>query len=288
MKKILERKSMKTILMCEPNSFAVNYDINPWMSSSIGKVDKNKAHQQWKDLSKKIKDVGHKVVVMHNQPEELPDLVFTANAALTINNHALISNFACVERQAESTIYSEYISGLGLKIDNYFVHNDIYFEGAGDALLEKNKNILVLGYGFRTSRLAKEYVQEWLKMVSYNTKLMQVELINPNYYHLDTCFCPLDNGYVLYYPGAFSEKSNNELKDTFQNKLISVSEEDASFFACNAVSLDNCLILNRASTSLQKKLNSLDITVVETPLNQYMLSGGSAKCLTLELSLKVI
>lgn len=279
---------MKTILMCEPNSFAVNYDINPWMSSSIGKVDKNMAYQQWKDLSQKIKGLGHRVVVMHNQPEELPDLVFTANAALTINNHALIASFACVERQAESAIYSEYISGLGLKVDNYFVHNDIYFEGAGDALLEKNKNILVLGYGFRTNKLAKEYVQEWLKMVSSNTKLMQVELINPNYYHLDTCFCPLDNGYVLYYPGAFSEKSNNELKDVFQNKLIAVSEEDASFFACNAVSLNNYLILNKASAGLQKKLNSLDITVVETPLNQYMLSGGSAKCLTLELSLNVI
>lgn len=278
---------MKTILMCEPKGFAVNYEINPWMNSNIGKVDHKLAYTQWESLYNNIVAGGNKVVVMRNQPSNLPDLVFTANAALTINNHALISNFACVERQPESLIYSEFISGLGLKVDNYFVHNEIFFEGAGDALLEKHKNILVLGYGFRTNKNAKEYVQEWLKMVSPNTKLLHAELINPNFYHLDTCFCPLDNGYVLYYPGAFSETTNEEFQEKFAEKLIALNEQDAALFGCNAVSVDSKLYLNEVSQNLQNKLNSLDINVIASSLNQYMLSGGSAKCLTLELSLKV-
>jgi N-dimethylarginine dimethylaminohydrolase len=30
---------MKKILMCDPQFFGVTYDINPWMSANIGKVD---------------------------------------------------------------------------------------------------------------------------------------------------------------------------------------------------------------------------------------------------------
>lgn len=275
---------MKTFLMCEPKAFAVNYEINPWMSSNIGKVNYQLAYDQWKSLYNQIKSAGAEVLVMREQPKNLPDLVFTANAALTINGQALVSHFACKERQPESVIYSEFLKSVGLKVDNCFIENNIYFEGAGDALLEKKKNILVLGYGFRTSKQAKFHVEKFLNKVSRETKLLHAELINPNFYHLDTCFCPLDNGYVLYYPGAFSEQTVESFKEIFQDKLIPLSKEDASDFGCNAVSVGNILILNKASRDLKNKLGLLDIAVIENSLTQYMLSGGSSKCLTLELS----
>lgn len=278
---------MKTILMCEPKAFAVNYEINPWMNSNIGKVEYQTAYQQWEALYNKIKNTGAEVVVMRNQPKNLPDLVFTANAALIVNNHALISHFACLERQPESPIYSQFLEEVGLKSDNYFVDNNIYFEGAGDALLEKETNVLVLGYGFRTSKEAYGYVREFLNNVSRETTLLHAELVNPSFYHLDTCFCPLDNGYVLYYPGAFSQKTINAFQNTFGDKLIPLCEEDADAFGGNAVSLGNTLILNKASRHLKNQLNMLDINVVESTLDQYMLSGGSAKCLTLDLSLTI-
>lgn len=277
---------MKTFLMCEPKSFAVTYEINPWMNSNIGKVNHDLAYEQWTSLCNKIKNTGAKVVVMRNQPEKLPDLVFTANAALIINNHALISHFACLERQPESKIYSEFLKELGFQVDNFFIKQNIYFEGAGDALLEKEKNILVLGYGFRTSKNAYEYVKDFLSKVSPETKILHAELVNPSFYHLDTCFCPLDNGYILYYPGAFSEKTNNDFKQYFGSKLIPLLKEDADNFGCNAVSIGKILVLNSASDELKNKLNQVGITIVENPLNQYMLSGGSSKCLTLELSLR--
>jgi N-dimethylarginine dimethylaminohydrolase len=278
---------MKKFLMCEPRAFAVNYEINPWMNSNIGKVNYELAYEQWKSLYNKIKNSGAEVLVMKEQPENLPDLVFTANAALTINGHALISHFACKERQPESPIYSEFLDKSGLKSDNYFIDNNIYFEGAGDALLEKHKNILVLGYGFRTSKEAYGYVKQFLTKVSSETKLLHAELINPNFYHLDTCFCPLDNGYVLYYPGAFSERTIKEFKEAFGDRLIALSKEDADAFGCNAVSIGNVLVLNKVSKDLKNKLGLLEITVIENSLSQYMLSGGSSKCLTLELSQKI-
>jgi len=278
---------MKTILMCEPKAFAVNYEINPWMNFNIGKVNYFVAYKQWENLYKILQNLNVNLVVMRNQPKDLPDLVFTANAALVINGNALISHFAYKERQSESILYNDFLRTLQFKTDTYFIDNDIYFEGAGDALLEKHKNILVLGYGFRTEKKAYNYVKNFLEKVSPKTELIHAELINPDFYHLDTCFCPLDNGYIIYYPEAFSKKTLNEFNKKFENKLIPLSKEDAMLFGCNAVSVDNNLVLNKASKELKTKLQNIGVKVLESSLDQYILSGGSAKCLTLELSLLV-
>lgn len=277
---------MKKILMCFPEEFGVNYEINPWMNSNIGKVNYKLAIEQWGKLYNHLLNLGVDVIVIKNQPENLPDLVFTANAALTINNHALIANFECNERKPESKIYSDFIKRLGLSVDNFFIKNKISFEGAGDALYEKHNDTLVLAYGFRTNKNAYSYVKQFFKKVSHTTKLIQAELINPSFYHLDTCFCPLDNGYVLYNPEAFSTQTIENFKEAFPGKLITVKNEDAKLFGCNAISVGDNLILNSISEELEEKLNTLGINVIQTPLDQFMLSGGSAKCLTLELSLQ--
>lgn len=277
---------MKKILMCFPHCFDVNYEINPWMNSNVGKVNNELAKTQWINLENILKQYTN-LLVMKNQPKELPDLVFTANAALTINNNALLSKFACIEREDESILYKNFLNENKINVDTFFVENKINFEGAGDALLEKNKNTLILGYGFRTDKIAINYVESWLKKVSPKTTILHAELINPNFYHLDTCCCPLDNGYVMYYPLAFSEETNKQFKEIFNDKIIEVSLEDAKMFGCNAVSINDKLIVNDITLDLEKKLKKIGIETIKTPMNEFMLSGGSVKCLTLELSLKV-
>ena len=34
---------------------------------------------------------------------------------------------------------------------------------------------------------------------------LPLELVDPRFYHLDTCFCPVAPGVAIYYPGAFDE-----------------------------------------------------------------------------------
>ena len=64
---------------------------------------------------------------------------------------------------------------------------------------------------------------------------------------------------------------------------ICVSEADAKQFCCNAVALDDLVILNHASAALRDRLAQAGLGVALTPLTQFLKAGGAAKCLTLEL-----
>ena len=111
-----------------------------------------------------------------------------------------------------------------------------------------------------------------------------MELVDPYYYHLDTCFCPLEGGYLLHYPPAFDEESRAVIEQRVPaEKRIVIGEEDALAFACNAVNIDKAVVVNRASTGLVRALGRKGFDVMQTPLSEFMKAGGSAKCLTLRL-----
>jgi N-dimethylarginine dimethylaminohydrolase len=111
-----------------------------------------------------------------------------------------------------------------------------------------------------------------------------LKLIDQRFYHLDTCFCPLEGGYLLYYPPAFDEESRAVIeKRVPDDKRIVIEEEDALAFACNAVNIDTTIVVNRASAAFVKAVGRRGFAVVQTPLSEFMKAGGSAKCLTLRL-----
>ena len=66
------------ILMCPPDHYGIEYEINPWMSRARGAAPE-RARQQWRDLHDALIQLGVQIELMTPQPG-LPDLVFTANA----------------------------------------------------------------------------------------------------------------------------------------------------------------------------------------------------------------
>lgn len=274
---------MSEILMCEPVHFGVFYEINSWMNDNVGKVQQEKAKIQWNNLYHKI--LQHtKVSLIKNPPQNVPDLVFTANAAIVYKKSVLLAHFACPERQLEEDVNKQFFVEKNYQVDSSCIEKNIYFEGAGDCLMHEKSQKVILAYGFRTSQQAFSYVNNFYQQINSKIKIIQVELMNKNFYHLDTCFCPLKNGKILYYPEAFSKDSNMLLEKEFGDELIAVSQEDAYSFACNAVSFQNSIILNKASEKFKRQMNRIKVDVIETSLTEFMLSGGSAKCLTLEIN----
>jgi N-dimethylarginine dimethylaminohydrolase len=89
----------------------------------------------------------------------------------------------------------------------------------------------------------------------------------------------------MYYPKAFSRDSLQSIEKYFsaQNR-IEIDEEDAIHFSCNAIVVQNNLILNHASTGLMSKLQSLGFRVVLNPVSEFLKAGGGNKCLALSLS----
>jgi len=260
------------ILMCEPTFFQVDYVINPWMAHNVGKANNSLAFTQWSNLVTALEKLGNNVLLV--PPEKgLPDIVFTANAGLVFGNNVIISNFNKPERQPETKFYAEWFQ------NNYFnvimLPDEVSFEGAGDALFD-NDNNLWLAHGFRSDEVVKNYVKEYCNVFS-------LKLVNDNFYHLDTCFCPLTNGYVLYTPSAFDDDSLKLIKGHFKEKAIEVWEHDAKNFACNAVSIGDNVILNSASDELISKLSAVGFNTIQVEMSEFIKSGGSCKCLTLKL-----
>lgn len=274
---------MKKFLMCEPKFFDVNYEINPWMKSQIHRVNTSLAQQQWLKLHDILSKLNCDIYSINNQEKNVPDLVFTANAGFVINNHVLLSRFESIERRYESEIFAQEFNKLNYHVDFSCLEQDVSFEGAGDILFHAKSSTYILAHGFRSKKNALNIVNNFCNKHNKKSSVLQVELVDDRFYHLDTCFCPLDNGYILYYPKAFSEQSQNILNKKLKPYLLDVSEEDAITFSCNAISVKQFLIANKFSHELTKKLLSLGLILIETPLNEFIKSGGSAKCLTLEI-----
>jgi N-dimethylarginine dimethylaminohydrolase len=255
--------------MCSPEYFGVTYDINPWMSSNIGLVDRDKAQTQWTVLHDALKRVAD-VVVMPGLPD-LPDLVFTANAGIVKNNVAVVSLFYKQQRQPEEEHFEKWFC------DNNYITTKLKnsYEGEGDHLVDKWGRHWI-GTGFRSTTQASLELGDLFK-VHINT----LELIDPRWYHLDTCFCPLPNGELLWYPMAFSEKSQKTVRQSFAH-LISISEQDALAFACNTVCVGNNIFMPK-NRDVSDGLKTLGYNVQEFDLSEFLKAGGAAKCLVLDL-----
>ncbi|MEB3831001.1 bifunctional arginine dihydrolase/ornithine cyclodeaminase [Phormidium sp. CCY1219] len=261
------------ILMCPPNHYDVDYVINPWMEGNIHKSSRDRAAEQWHKLHHVLKE--HALVDLVDPQPGWPDMVFTANAGLVLGDKVVLSRFFHKERQGEEPFFKQWFEVQGYKV--FELPKDLPFEGAGDALLDRQGRWLWAGYGFRSELDSHSYIAKWLDI-----EVVSLQLVDERFYHLDTCFCPLNRGYLLYYPPAFDFYSNRIIEMRVPpEKRIAIDEPDAVNFACNAVNVDDVVVMNKVSDELKEQLAKVGFKVIETPLNEFLKAGGAAKCLTL-------
>ncbi len=265
-----------SFLMCPPEYFGVRYAINPWMEGQIGQVDPTLAVKQWSEFYIALRETAD-VHLIDPQPH-VPDLVFTANAGLIFQDQFMASRFKHEERRREEPHFRKWFESRSARIIPF--PKNLNFEGAGDALLQPGGTILWTGYGFRTDLEAHRFLAE-----QWEFEVVSLKLVNPNFYHLDTCFCPLLDGQAMYYPPAFAEESLQLIEKHIlpENRII-VSEQDAGHFACNAVLADRVLFLNHAGPELTQHLEKKGYTPVIQPVPEFLKAGGANKCLTLALT----
>lgn len=269
---------MKHFLMCEPRFFEVCYVINPWMEGNQGKVNKALAQQQWQNLHDIVARLAS--VSLIEPVSGLPDMVFTANAGLVHRNDngrndVIVSSFLHAERQPEAKFSEQFFSSLGYRVQH--LQQSTIFEGAGDALFDSRGRLWV-GSGIRSEPQALDEIVEVL-----NVEACGLELVDPRWYHLDTAFCPLPEGQAIAYKKAFARKSVEVLNHAFGENIIWVSEQDARNFACNAISIDQNIIMHKASAGLRSALEQRGFEVIESDVSEFIKAGGACKCLTLEI-----
>lgn len=264
---------MTKLLMCKPDYFGIEYEINPWMSLKR-QADREVAARQWYDLYRALRGkAGAQVELVESRPG-LPDLVFTANAGLVDGDLVVRSNFRHSQRAREESVYEAWFAADGFKI--WTLPPALRFEGEGDAFIVGDR--IFMGYGFRTDRAAHEAVAEIV-----GKQAVSLELVDPYFYHLDTCFFPLDEGRAFYYPDAFSPESQRLLREHVP-ELLAVGPEEARRFVCNSIVIDRCVVLNGECVETKRRLEEWGYQVMMVNTSEFLKAGGGAKCMVLFLS----
>ncbi len=124
------------------------------------------------------------------------------------------------------------------------------FEGAGDALF--CGDTLYAGYRMRSDAAGHQAIGRML-----GVRVIPVELVDPRYYHLDTCFCPLAPDTAIWYPPAFDDYGQRAIQQHVPN-LLAVEQAEAERFACNAVVIGRTVITNTGCDQLHAALAAAD------------------------------
>ena len=206
-------------LMCEPSFFDVSYVINPWMQGNVRATSLQRAEDQWRRVHDVI--AGAADVELVGSCPGLPDMPFTANAGLVLDDTVVLSRFLHPERQEEESHFERWFCDNGFAVLK--LPASIPFEGAGDALFDRKRSLLWMGHGHRSSPQAMRYLQRWLEI-----EVVPLRLVDDRFYHLDTCFCPLEGGFLMYYPSAFDGASLGSIEERVpETHRIAVDQNDA-------------------------------------------------------------
>jgi N-dimethylarginine dimethylaminohydrolase len=265
-----------TFLMCPPEWYSVEYAINPWMAGNIHRASRDLAFAQWKGIHNVLRGVAD-VRLLHPEPG-CPDMVFLGHAALIHHGVAALSSFRHAERQCESGFLKNWLIAHGFLL--WETPRETNFEGEGDLTFNDAGTELWAAHGTRTCRAAHPHVAD-----AWHIPVHSLHLVDPRFYHLDTCFATLQGGFLLYYPGAFDAASRVAIEAVYPaSHRIAVSEADATRMACCALNIGRTLFTGEVSKDLATRLFDTGFDVVQLELSEFIKGGGGAKSLALRLS----
>ncbi len=283
--------------------------INPWWGTGIIGYKDNPAMRSGKipDQSLLVKERENLIDILKNNnieviqfsfPEQLEnkkyghDFVFIRDAFISdLNNNVLLLKFSQKNRDAESTIISNYLEKLDYNVKELPSRKNMFAEGGEFYYCPKDK-ILFSGIK-RNSIIGAEEVASFLNV-------NQLILIKTKAFHLDTVFTTImdHNGKlcaVIVCKDLISKDSYaslNQFCKLNNIELINIPPLDSiginkniGSLAVNNFSAPGLLISSSRFSvpSVAEYLNNKNVKMETTPVSQFQLSGGSIHCLTNEL-----
>jgi N-dimethylarginine dimethylaminohydrolase len=273
------------LLVTDPAHFEVSYAINPWMKPGAWSADpaahRAAARASFEALVTTFEGAGARVETLAGAAG-LPDMVFPANAAVVLDGRAVMARFRCPERQGEEAVFTQAFHRLGARDvlkEVIELPEGRFQEGAGDCIWDATRRLFWAGFGPRSDAESPRTLGE-----IFGQKVVALELATEDFYHLDTCFLPLNGGEVIYYPPAFTAVARERIRgQVAPSKLFEASAEDAAAFCINAVNIGRQVVMARATGGMRELLSRLGYRLIEVDLAPFILSGGAAYCMSLRL-----
>lgn len=263
------------LLVCPPDRYRIAYEINPWMHVERA-ANPHVARVQWDALASVLEKECGAMLERVEPVAGLPDMVFTANAGVVVERRVILSRFRYPERQPEETQFERWFRDHGYEVTP--LPPGFFFEGAGDLL--GTEDVWFGGHLQRSDIRAYQFLGPLA-----GRDILPLALVDPRFYHLDTCFCPLSGGEVIWFPDAFDRYGQTVIRDRVPvSRRIEVPEEEALRFACNAVCLGRHVVIPEGCPGTMKTLEDHGYRAHAICLSEFIKAGGAAKCLTLALS----
>jgi N-dimethylarginine dimethylaminohydrolase len=272
-------------LMTDPGHYDVHYQINPWMRPDKWRANAAAGRAAALHASGELRAALEKAGAAVEQipgVAGLPDLVFPANAAVVLDGKVLLARFRHPQRQGEEVVFRSAFAALksrGLVREIMELDGDVLQEGAGDCIWDQDRGFFWVGHGQRSTESSIAAIES-----AFGQKTVALELASPRFYHLDTCFCPLADGKLLYYPLAFTPPSLAAIHARVRPEdRIAATDDEAAAFSVNAVHIGRRIIMASPPAGLRDRLERLGFQVTGIDLAPFILSGGGAYCMTLRL-----
>jgi N-dimethylarginine dimethylaminohydrolase len=272
----------QAVLMCPPDYFEVIDVKNPFMQANIGAVDKTAARRNWDEVKDAFVRAGVEVKLIAPEVGR-EDMVFCANQTFTGldasgDRVCVLSQMRHPSRQKEVPAFKRWFSEAGYRIET-LDDADLTFEGGGDAVWHPGRALIWGGIGPRTQQRAYEPLA-WL----FDAPVLLLNLKTENFYHLDTCFCAIDETTVMIYPPAFDAAGLELIHNVF-GRVIEVERNEAeSAFACNASAFfGKTVVMQSGAPRVRGALETSGFQVIEVDTREFMKSGGSVYCMKMYL-----
>ena len=246
------------------------------MAGNVHRPLRDRAFAQWRKLFEGLQPFADVRILQAER--ECPDMTFLAHTALLQYGVAAISSFAHTQRQPEERHLRCWLEEAGFLIWN--TPREIAFEGGGDAIFDETAPILWAAHGVRTCERSHTHLA-----AAWHVRVESLHLIDPRFYHLDTCFTPLHGGFVLYYPDAFDRQSQARIESVYpKERRLIVTEAEATQFACNVLNVERHIFMGEVRGSIERRLESAHYDVHSFPISEFLRGGGSVRSLALRLS----
>lgn len=279
-----DRPPQQNVLLTTPDHFDVIDVKNPYMEGSI--IDRHRAKKQWKDLRAVYEQLYHRNLIrgLFVVPgvEGLEDMVFCCNPIFSWtvdgNRCVVLSHMRYPSRQREVEHHRIFFERQGFTIIE--LEGSGLFEGGGDAIPHPYKRLIWGGYGHRSDRHMYDELAVKLK-----TPIIPLELVSPWFYHLDTCFNPLDDDTVLICPEAFSESGLKAIRTMYKTVYEIPREDVKTTFSLNFDAVFDeearrrVAIIQKSQSMVIGILKKENYEVIKVETGEFMKSGGSVFCM---------